>query len=44
MIKALKTWKEINPVESNAENSEKPGAKNIPDKGNNADATCVRVL
>lgn len=27
LIKALKTWKEINPVESNAENSEKPGAK-----------------
>ena len=27
LIKALKTWKEINPVESNAENSEKPSAK-----------------
>ena len=27
LIKALKTWKEINPVESNAENLEKPGAK-----------------
>ena len=27
LIKALKTWKEINPVESNDENSGKPGAK-----------------
>ena len=29
LIKALKTWKEINPVDSNAENSEKPGAKQL---------------
>ena len=27
LIKALKTWKEINPLESNAENLEKPGVK-----------------
>ena len=27
LIKALKTWKEINPVESNTKNLEKPSAK-----------------